>query len=545
MVMYMTTIFDIVNASITYAQQILRRPLTPSLTNASNLALGIFLSQAQGNLGAVRGPPGTGKTSILEELLKNRNFINYLLSNDDLKFIYIAPTNELVTEGFMRSFGIIYNYYRNPNLCDVLSMFRVYGSAIPEPYPHPNVNCARQLSDVVRGRVTQDVKFIFSTDYQSVTSRAGISGYKYLVFVDEASKKPFYLPFTPFTTQLLQAIAQGNQPVIESLFIIGDELQAIGVGADYRFWGKELLALPQVIDVINKLGLNTYLTLQETLRLPNPSEVPISVGFYSTVGANITAVKSSKQALDPLYQVINNNVNRCQQIFSSNSSLNSIINIVNDAVSNYLPVIMVNISQSFPGGETFEETRVELAVLFALAFKCLLKGHDFGILVTAPYRDLVSSARVYYDYVAGKYGLLNIRQPRVRFLTIHSILGGEDDVVITMLGKEYRGGGDIGSPLYTIYFNEPEVFNVQLSRHRRMLIIIGNLGRLRNSAAELAQRAGLRQQQYLVLNAQMIYKTIDELLNLADISINQLEQRQIQSNNPIIGNGGLFIKFKY
>jgi hypothetical protein len=44
------------------------------------------------------------------------------------------------------------------------------------------------------------------------------------------------------------------------------------------------------------------------------------------------------------------------------------------------------------------------------------------------------------------------------------MLGGEDDIIISLLGKEWSAGAndDEGE---TIYFREPENLNVQFSRH--------------------------------------------------------------------------------
>ena len=71
------------------------------------------------------------------------------------------------------------------------------------------------------------------------------------------------------------------------------------------------------------------------------------------------------------------------------------------------------------------------------------------------------------------------------------MLGGEADVIVTMLGKEWTVG-DLYSlttlpqrirlmmDYYeTLYPREPEVLNVQLSRHRMFIAVIGNLNRLK------------------------------------------------------------------
>jgi hypothetical protein len=56
--------------------------------------------------------------------------------------------------------------------------------------------------------------------------------------------------------------------------------------------------------------------------------------------------------------------------------------------------------------------------------------------------------------------------------TVQSMIGGERDLVVTMLGKEYAAseGADMFA---TLYAREPELLNVQLSRHRRLLVATG------------------------------------------------------------------------
>jgi superfamily I DNA and/or RNA helicase len=63
---------------------------------------------------------------------------------------------------------------------------------------------------------------------------------------------------------------------------------------------------------------------------------------------------------------------------------------------------------------------------------------------------------------------------RIKVSTIHSALGSEADIVVVAMGKEYGEYGD----KKTIYFQTPELVNVQFSRHRRLLVVIGNIKRL-------------------------------------------------------------------
>jgi hypothetical protein len=60
-------------------------------------------------------------------------------------------------------------------------------------------------------------------------------------------------------------------------------------------------------------------------------------------------------------------------------------------------------------------------------------------------------------------------------LAVIAPLGGEADFVIAVLGREYYP---------SIYFKEPELLNVQLSRHRLMLTVIGSIEYFYHSAKQ-------------------------------------------------------------
>jgi replicative superfamily II helicase len=57
-------------------------------------------------LAAVQGPPGSGKTYIVE-LLAEEYIVNQLLESNELIF-YIAPTNELVFDACVRVLAAIF-----------------------------------------------------------------------------------------------------------------------------------------------------------------------------------------------------------------------------------------------------------------------------------------------------------------------------------------------------------------------------------------------------------------------------------------------------
>jgi hypothetical protein len=63
--------------------------------------------------------------------------------------------------------------------------------------------------------------------------------------------------------------------------------------------------------------------------------------------------------------------------------------------------------------------------------------------------------------------------------TVQAMIGGEQDFVVTMLGKEYAAS-DWAEAFATLYAREPELLNVQLSRHRRLLVAIGCVECLKN-----------------------------------------------------------------
>ena len=61
----------------------------------------------------------------------------------------------------------------------------------------------------------------------------------------------------------------------------------------------------------------------------------------------------------------------------------------------------------------------------------------------------------------------------MRVSTARSALGSEADIVVAVLGKEYRGR----EQAETIYFQAPDLVNVQFSRHKRLLAVTGNIER--------------------------------------------------------------------
>jgi len=497
--------------------------LESSLRNAVEISKRAILHEGDAPIAGIRGPPGTGKTKVMEGLINDKKVIDEILEKN-YKFVYIAPTNELTTNGFERALRPIIMRLQESGFSieEILSKIRIYGSAVPSPYFGNDLkelrNDANVSDDVLRKMVyggIDDALFIFTTDYQRVSSRMRKSGYKFIPFIDEASKMPFYLPFNPISDAELRALAQGSAGIMHGLVIVGDERQAVAVGPEYQGYGRFLLALPKVEEILRGLNSRQFMTLNRTFRLPEPTQQPISYGFYSDIGIQLEADEKAEDRLK------NINWEKCKDnnYLKVNDYLwDKVINSVENALSSFIPIIMVNTKNAIEPGEYSEPVRVKLAAYYVASLRCLL-GNDVGISVIGPYRDLVENVRYYLRKVGG----VNIN---ARFLTVQSMLGGEDDIVIALLGKEWSANSRDDEGL-TIYFREPENLNVQFSRHRLMLIVIGDIQRLRNSAAAIAQRSGLssfRSDKIISENASRIRKTLDALFSFADISPREVKQ---------------------
>jgi hypothetical protein len=499
---------------------------TDSLREASRLVIGTYTGQFEYPFSGVRGPPGTGKTALAEAALTSKRVEDELV---DKIFLYEAPTNELVTSAFMRLMTLTVDDCQSAK--EFLRSVRLYGSMVPRPYIAGEAQQLKNLCPditendlraVTEGAITEDVKYVFATEFQRASARAKIPP-KFLAFIDEASTSPFYLPYTPFSDAALKEMAQGKwRGLIEGLVVVGDERQAIGVGPDYQGWGERLLVLPMIKQMLETLDAqNQFYHLRETLRLPAPTEDPLDEGFYSDLGG-LQAVEDFRDRYKQL------RLHEWQEKWERCAKLAELTYIVSKkvetALSSQLPVIVLNTKQSYGSGERIEPRRVSLSIKLAALFKCLYP--QLEVAVTGPYRDLVSTAKLNYIRKFRQLGT-------VQFLSVQSILGKEADVVISVLGKEYTGSDD----MQTIYFMEPNNLNVQLSRHRGMLIIIGDLIRLRNSAAKEAKRRGLTGARGTP--ATMIRKTCDTILVLS--GINRPRKNIPRSTS---GSGGVFVKLE-
>jgi len=451
---------------------------------------------------AVQGPPGTGKTSVyIEEFHRvMRNPTEF--SND--VFVYIAPTNQLVLQMFAR-----FAYVLLSHTGDFKSFFEyiasnvyIYGSKV-SIYSDDDLRLLKRsgldrelglseeqvrrlihVKDVIRkpsgGSAVQGPIFVFTTEWQQITIEVPNATIKLLV--DEASRSPLHRPFITMAKTILTKALRNEQFYIASFCVVGDPEQAIALEPEYSDRGYLIMNAVKRFLEEQRLTDRAFAFLEYTKRLPRPTEEPISKAFYDG------RLKSRKEAREALSVFSYEDVRKaCERILAANPSryVKHLCSLVESAVTTQTPMGIVA-TPTFPAGETFERERVKASAILAAIFA--LANESLEIAVTGPYVDTVLNAEAYYRRL-----IENIKPPswpKVTFSTVHSMLGDEADVVISVLGKEWTGAGD--DSYTTIYFDEPELLNVQFSRHRRLVIIVGDLERLKSSAAKLDQKLGLK-----------------------------------------------------
>lgn len=419
------------------------------------------------SLAAVQGPPGTGKTSVVEAFARDR-LADFVTSTDRELIVYLAPTNYLAFEAFRRvSAQLIRAGY---DVRSLIRVMRVYGSRIKPFKRDQEIGNAEagELADLT-GEMDSEVKIVFATEFQRISTKLGdLRPSKIHIVADEASKSPYFRVFLPLADKIAR---KPEEYYPYSLLVLGDPQQAITVPDEYRDMGVPLL-MKFTENVLKSRGLEDYwIMLDTTFRLPSPSENPISYGFYR---GELTACYFAHERMKAVKDSVLDYFDRIRSLIARSglgvgSKTEMIFDAVEEAVSSDSPIVVVDTS-SFKSGDTFDPERVKLATIAAAAFQAAAEfsGAGYSVAVTAPYCDIADSV----SFKFRKTGL-----PRPRAATVQSIIGGEADVVIAALGKEWSSGRP-DEMLTTIYSREPEVLNVQLSRHRSALVIVGNVERL-------------------------------------------------------------------
>ena len=442
----------------------------------------------QKGVGLVQGPPGTGKTSVIVSSLER--LISRLDRNEVL--VYVAPTNELVKDVTLKVVPILKKKgYENEK--DIIKAVRIFGSDFDY-----------RGAQEVRAPIDKDVKVILTTDYQKFYvnyKEAESKGFSFSFLVDEASKSPIYRFLTPIAMELIRAEKTDLNISIDSLSVVGDPMQAIAKKDIYKTHREYLLMVnilrnmladvdPSLAERLSDSSINLYDIIQQndstlsrlgnfvmlniTYRLPSPSHTIISRGFYNDRLSANEGVEKRLVYRDDLVRSIGHDF----------ISSREVAKVINDAVINDVGIVYIDVKKSAYmdfQGENIDRRRAYRAIEAAIAAS-IATGRSTTIIPV--YRDMVNYIKFvmmaedkYAKYIKALNGL-NIE---VNVKTAHSLLGAEDENVVLVLGKEYL---PFNSDIYssTMYFVEPEIFNVQFSRHKALLVIVGNIERLyRNS----------------------------------------------------------------
>jgi hypothetical protein len=485
------------------------------------------------DVGLIQGPPGTGKTSVIMSSIEE--LIGKLDRNEVL--VYVAPTNKLVHDVLVDTLPILYNIgYATPD--DIVKAIRVFGS----DFNYKGV-------PKVRSPIDKDVKIIFTTDYQKfyVSFKDAIErGFSFTFLVDEASKAPLYRFLTPIAMELIRADKSQSKLSIDSLSVVGDPMQAISKKPLYRLHREYLLMtfiLKRLVSDLNPdfesllerspsrfyknildhaSKLKNFVMLDTTYRLPDPSHKIISKGFYNDLLRAFYAIDTRLTYNSELIDK-----------FGDYIKWDTIAQKIMDAVKNDIGVIYIRHKDSAyrdTQGQNIDSVRAYVAVRAAIAAS-VITGKNTTIIPI--YRDMVNyiSFIMHFDDNLKPYigKLLNEHKIRISVATAHSFLGAEDENVVLILGKEYLPKKYPPYERYiyygsTIYFIEPEIFNVQFSRHKVLLIIIGNVERLvRNSNEEIksyhSKKSRTLLDEILYGNSIMLKNSAQEILDLCGIEV--------------------------
>jgi len=474
---------------------------SPQLNEYQQAAINILTSILRGNVelpvAAVQGPPGTGKTTVVEGFVQyEKGLADYMLRETTSSeiIIYTAPTNFLAWDAFRRVVTALLR--KGFSLRDILDLVRVYGSKIKPCRPGyiPRTDEVRKILGKINQLMSREidvyiVKLIFAVEFQRVSSKFTAKPSRINFIVDEASKTPYYRFLLPVADAIIRS--PGTYPA--SLMVLGDPEQAITVPEEFRDHRVPLL-MRKVIYSLNNLGSNIirkhHVLLQVTYRLPRPSEEPISHGYYDGRLRSYYRL-TDRGVVCQLLEIISQERAKIETKLQTLPSIwdeitKKLLDAIVCAYANNIPLIAVNTrrfrQRAIP---TFDPRRVEIATRFAAIFSVATDYADLrlGYAITAPYSDLVNTAAYRIRRRLGKV------LPKPTTTTVQAMIGNESDIVITMLGKEWSS--QVGFDDYeTIYAREPEVLNVQLSRHRGLEVIIGDLENLsRFPARKVAKTA--------------------------------------------------------
>jgi hypothetical protein len=413
------------------------------------------------------GVPGAGKTTfyayilakhLKDEICRESISFNYL-------YIYIAPTNDLVRDFIEKFLGFLKGTFGVECRPEILSRrIRVYGSKVSAPsYP--------QLLKAI----DDEVLLVASTDWQRVAARI-LTRKEQIYLIDEASRTTF----TRFFISIADAIAKGNaKGDIRGFSVIGDENQAVGLEEEER----SFLLLSSIREIAEKGSDRIYIVpLNVSWRLPEDTARPIKFGFYNgdLIG------KGTPFKVNPEDEIIRTLMREklCQKY---SKYIWDILQIA----SRY-PLVHVELGEHFRIGEKFDEKRAKLGWCLAYVLSGLVGNRQVSVVV--PYTQMAFAIRI-------------LRPPQnVRVATIASYLGREDDIIISIFGKEQA------SQCNTYYLKDPYTFNVQLSRQRNALFTIGSADILKISAEYCIKISEKKPRKKMLLSGwEKLAKTLNEI----------------------------------
>jgi len=470
-----------------------------------------------GGIALVWGPPGTGKTTTYVNAITR--VLDDIINSSDL-LLYIAPTNQLVAEMSMKIASIYAKFQLGQK--DFLEHIRVYGSQFS--YNENNEEFSKLLKPP-----GENTKVILTTAYQIPYLQKLDQVDRIHIMIDEASKSPLHVPFIPLSQEFLEYLKEKKERT-SSLNILGDPMQAIGI--DELKGRRDLLLFLKVCKgLLNKPNLENknildiltearkdlekkYLVaLDLTFRMPSPSEEPISYGFYDGI---LRAANSAESRLRGLWDK-----KRAQELTSMDETFKRVVKSLESSLTTGRPIIYVHTKERHEYkdsyGELFDKKRAEIGLYYATAL-AYITNEPVSVITT--YVDQAHHMKNLYlrDFSP----VFKNTGSNISFLTVHRALGSENEHIVAILGKEYAG--EIGEE--TLYYAEPEVFNVQLSRHRKTLIIVGNLQKMYNTINELHRMRGSI--EYMSLK-----QTVQKILELCGAEI---EKRKLNIRKE--GEGG-------
>lgn len=483
------------------------------MASDSNKTASSSVEQAVKNHGVsvIHGPPGTGKTTTFAYVVNNMIGSKTNSLDSDEIFLYIAPTNELVKDMFQK---VAVYYASQGDLQSFKREVRVYGSQFDFSNEWKAIN----------NKIDPQVRVIITTNYQSIYVPPEMRRPKFHILVDEASKSPLHSPFQ----SLAHDIAEYRE-LDGSFSIVGDPMQAISLSESYQSSNKRMLLMPYILrgmlgisadetmddqELLEKAEKNLnhklFNFLDTTLRLPSPTHRSISEGFYSS------QLKSRFSFKDRVKIDINNQ-NPLKQLSRENVSFENITETVQSAFETGKLLFFLHDASKTPfsnqKGVLYNSRRGEIGIQAAIALS-ILTGENTAVITTYvdQYLQMKMAFQSKYATIAKKYGV----DSKISFNTTQAMLGAESYNTVLILGKEYKTGA-----YGTIYFVEPELLNVQLSRNRGPQVIVGNLTSLERSAAESDRREEKTNYKPLYMSSRVVL----EQAGFEKVSVNWKKKR--------------------